>query len=127
MSMEINSKYEKYSGLDVAPSQTTVSVTFKENGFVGNMIVDVDGVHLNTDNAQLVELVKDKIYSVLFPSRAENEKFAQVNETLKKSNETIDVTRKAFGEVTVQVAGLEDKLYRLAEHIGFSLDDNSDE
>ena len=71
------------------------------------------GEHSNTDDETLVKLVLEQFYQEVFPNRAENERFAKVDEKLQlidkklaemdKVKKELDVTQGSVMELITQL------------------------
>ena len=95
---------EKEKGESVVMTEVML---LKENPFV-QMQYRVEGDLLNVEDEILIAKVLDAHYSDVFPSRAENEKFSEIDEKLEEMNESIAENRKLKEELEmVQMALLE--------------------
>lgn len=60
------------------------------------------GAYIDTDDETLVKLVLEKFYQEVFPNRAENERFAKMDELFKEANKTLETTRQTLAQSVVK-------------------------
>jgi hypothetical protein len=60
------------------------------------------GTYIDTDDETLVKLVLEKFYQEVFPNRAENERFAKMDELFKEANKTLETTRQTLAQSVVK-------------------------
>lgn len=60
------------------------------------------GEHTNTEDETLVKLVLEQFYQEVFPNRAENERFAKMDELFKEANKTLETTRQTLAQSVIK-------------------------
>lgn len=118
-------KFEIIQILPVYDSENKViktNVTFKPNE-KSIMVIDIEKDLTQETREIIIAAILEQIYNDWFPNKAENEKFKEVNETLKNANEEIISNRKAFNDMIIDFTRLEDMIYELAEHTKYNFED----
>lgn len=60
------------------------------------------GEHVDTDDETLVKLVLEQFYQETYPNRAENERFAKMDNILKEANKTLETTRQTLAQSVIK-------------------------
>lgn len=60
------------------------------------------GQHSDTEDETLVKLVLEQFYQETYPNRAENERFAKMDELFKEANKTLETTRQTLAQSVVK-------------------------
>lgn len=55
-----------------------------------------------TSDEELVKLVLEQFYQETYPNRAENERFAKMDELFKEANKTLETTRQTLAQSVVK-------------------------
>ena len=111
--------------------ETLVSITDNNGTSIQRII---KGQHADTDEETLVKLVLEQFYQEVFPNRAENERFAKVDELFKEANKTLETTRQTLAQSVIKdfeyEALFEDishKFEFLATHLNVELPTSNEE
>lgn len=62
----------------------------------------LSGNHDHKTDEDLIELVLEQFYQETYPNRAENERFAKMDNILKEANHTIETTRQALAQSVIK-------------------------
>lgn len=62
----------------------------------------LSGNHDHKTDEDLIELVLDQFYQETYPNRAENERFAKMDELFKEANKTLETTRQTLAQSVVK-------------------------
>lgn len=62
----------------------------------------IKGEHVDTDEETLVKLVLEQFYQETYPNRAENERFAKMDNILKEANKTLETTRQTLAQSVIK-------------------------
>lgn len=62
----------------------------------------LSGNHDHKTDEDLIELVLEQFYQETFPNRAENERFAKMDELFKEANKTLETTRQTLAQSVVK-------------------------
>lgn len=62
----------------------------------------LSGNHDHKTDEDLIELVLEQFYQETFPNRAENERFAKMDELFKEANRTLETTRQTLAQSVVK-------------------------
>ena len=94
----------------------------------------IKGEHVDTDDETLVKLVLEQFYQETYPNRAENERFAKMDELFKEANKTLETTRQTLAQSVIKdfeyEALFEDishKFEFLATHLNVELPTSNEE
>lgn len=68
---------------------TIVDLNFESSAGRGYLPIVLNGNLYKSNNDELIKLALDELYNQLFPNRAENEKFTEVNAMLAKMEEAM--------------------------------------
>lgn len=68
---------------------TTIDLSFESIAGRGYLPISLSGNVAQASNEELIKLALDELYNQLFPNRAENEKFTEVNAMLAKMEEAM--------------------------------------
>ena len=81
----------KVTGLrvQIQDSQTTITRTLSGN-------------YDHKTDEDLIELVLEQFYQETYPNRAENERFAKMDELFKEANKTLETTRQTLAQSVVK-------------------------
>ena len=60
------------------------------------------GNHDHKTDEDLIELVLEQFYQETYPNRAENERFAKMDELFKEANKTLETTRQTLAQSVVK-------------------------
>jgi hypothetical protein len=92
------------------------------------------GEYTNTEDETLVKLVLEQFYQETYPNRAENERFAKMDELFKEANKTLETTRQTLAQSVIKdfeyEALFEDisrKFEFLATHLNVELPTSNEE
>lgn len=97
----------------------------RDKADVVNAVLEYNHKLLFVDRAMAESVIK--IEEIDNKMKEVDKKIIEVDEVVAKANETITITRKAYSETIMSIADLEDKLYKLAEHNNFNLDEEESE
>ena len=62
----------------------------------------LSGNHDHKTDEDLIELVLEQFYQETYPNRAENERFAKMDELFKEANKTLETTRQTLAQSVVK-------------------------
>lgn len=62
----------------------------------------LNGNHDHKTDEDLIELVLEQFYQETYPNRAENERFAKMDELFKEANKTLETTRQTLAQSVVK-------------------------
>ena len=62
----------------------------------------LSGNHDHKTDEDLIELVLEQFYQETYPNRAENERFAKMDELFKETNKTLETTRQTLAQSVVK-------------------------
>lgn len=94
----------------------------------------LSGNHDHKTDEDLIELVLEQFYQETYPNRAENERFAKMDELFKEANKTLETTRQTLAQSVIKdfeyEALFEDisrKFEFLATHLNVELPTSNEE
>ena len=62
----------------------------------------LSGNHDHKTDEDLIELVLEQFYQETYPNRAENERFAKMDELFKEANKTLETTRQTLAQSVIK-------------------------
>lgn len=62
----------------------------------------LSGNHDHKTDEDLIELVLEQFYQETYPNRAENERFAKMDNILKEANKTLETTRQTLAQSVIK-------------------------
>ena len=77
----------------------------------------IKGQHADTDEETLVKLVLEQFYQEVYPNRAENERFAKVDEKLKLMDKQLDEVNKMKKELEVTQGSVMELITQLGDKL----------
>ncbi|MBF0709719.1 MULTISPECIES: DUF1366 domain-containing protein [unclassified Gemella] len=94
------------------------NITFKPNE-KSIMVIDIDRDLINENHEVITSAVLEQIYNDWFPNRAENEKFNEMDKSIEKVSEDINLNKKSCDKLIKRVDDLEELVNRIAKEINF--------
>lgn len=102
---------------------TTIDLSFESIAGRGYLPISLSGNVAQASNEELIKLALDELYNQLFPNRAENEKFTEVNamlakmeEAMTKNEERMKVMQGAFLEFVAEAYTVGEESEEVAEN-----------
>ena len=77
----------------------------------------IKGEHSDTEDETLVKLVLEQFYQETYPNRAENERFAKVDEKLKLMDKQLDEVNKMKKELEVTQGSVMELITQLGDKL----------